>query len=210
MASAIAVLALGAGQAIAAEGVAYLGHISASVASTLNITERSAMKFGNFKDTAAGTIVLSPTGTRTKTGGITLLYGNGSSQGVASGTDQETGSQAPGFFDITTDAAADVYITFADNAGNIIDSNHPDNKVTMAGPAGAVLTVDSFTFASDDETDGYTGTASSVDPTDASYGQLVHVAGDGTDRIRVGATLHDPGGAATGRYTGTYYIMVSY
>lgn len=207
MASAVAVLAMGAVQSMAAENVAFKGHISASVASVLNVTEVSAMKFGNFKD-GVGTVTLGPTGTRSKTGTVALLHG-----GVAGvvGGDQETGSQAPGFFDITTDGSpANLYITFADSSGNIVDTHHPSNFVQLLGPAGDThLTVDTFTFAEDDKTTGYSGTASQTDAVPA-YGDYVAVNGDGTDRLRVGATLHDSGGAATGRYTGTYYIMVSY
>jgi hypothetical protein len=214
--SAAAVLAFGATEASALENVAFLGHISASVTSVLQLTEISAVKFGNFKD-GAGTVVLSPTGTRTSTGAVTLLNGSvNAGGGVVDGTDQETGSQAPGFYEIRTDVGqqpADVYITFADNTGNIIDPvNHPDNFVQLDGPAADHhLIVNKFTFAADDGVTstsgtGYTGTASTPD---AIYGDHVQVNGT-SDRIRVGATLTDSGGAAAGRYTGTFFIMASY
>ena len=208
LSTAVGLLALGATPARALEGTAFLAHISASITSTLNITEVQAMKFGNFAVTAAAaTLQLDPDGKLTSSGaGIVPLYGNGSTQGL-DGTHnaQETASQSPGFFTVAADVPGDVYITFADLNGNIIDSNHPSNNATLDGGAGH-LWVDSFTFAEDDHTTGYVGTASSAD---APYGQKVAVGA--SDVIRVGATLHkDATAPAAGRYTGTYYIMISY
>lgn len=219
--SAIALLAFSAAQSMAAEDVSDLGHISASVTGLLEVSERAAIKFGNFSITCGGgtcanssSITLSETGTRTavSAGGdtITLLYGaGGADAGIANGTDQETGSQAPGFYDIVTgEGTHNVYVSFADENGNIIDSNHPDNFATLShATAVETFTVDSFTFDSDDGTTGYSGGNSTAD----IYGSYINCAG--TCAVRVGATLHTTVTAADytpGQYAGTFYIMVSY
>ncbi len=224
LSTAAAVLAFGATPAKAAEGVAYLGHISASVTSLLNITEVAPIKFGNFSITCpnntcdtSSSIVLSPAGTRTATQGantLTLLYGNGSAQGVANGTNFETASQAPGFYTVNTGVASaqDVFITFADSTGHIIDANHPDNYASITGGAGGTqeFTVDTFTIAQDDGTTGYAGVTPAAD---ATYGARVTTSAGGLATVRVGATLHTTVTAADyspGPYRGTFYIMASY
>ncbi len=219
--SAVAVLALGVTQAKATNNVAVLGHISASVQGTLTVAETSAINFGNFAIacttcTAGGdTITLTDEGTRTKTGtDITFLSG---SAGIAAGTNLETGSQTPGFYTITnSDGITNVYVSFANAAGAIMDSNHPNNYATITGPApdNQTFTVKSFTYEADSSaatgpnSSGYTALAGGG--TDA-YGQYVACGASCT--IRVGATLstnvttkaYDPG-----QYTGTFYVMVSY
>lgn len=232
--SAASLLALGATQAGAVEGVDELGHIDASVTGVLNITEVSGIKFGNFSVTCAGgagatcsnngaQLTLADTGKRTASAPspdtITPLYGLGSADGVATGTDQETGSQAPGFY--TIDAGAEgtgsqhVYISFADANGNIIDTNHPANNAQLTGPTGQHMYVDTFTFSSDTGTTGYLGTQEAADATNTgNYISLNSgTGGAGKATIRVGATLHlnaTVAAYAPGQYAGTYNIMVSY
>ncbi len=225
--SAAAVLAFGATQARAAAGVSVLGHISASVQGTLQVTEAGIMNFGNFTIScgsnctpAADYMVLSDKGQRTVTDGtglITPLNNNVGGNGVANGTPQETGAQEPGFFTILQSDAAteEVYVTFADNAGNIIDANHPSNKVTLTAPPGGgpTFTVDSFTFEGDDGTTGYV-TKANDGLGQAGFGTNYVTCSTGTNcPIRVGATLHAATTAATytpGKYYGTYFVMVSY
>lgn len=161
------------------------GHISASVVGTLSINEMRAVSFGNFAVTCTGacsggaTLVLSPTGVRTATAGggdaIVLLHGANATGGSAGGAGSlETGSQSPGHYTVSASveaaATTQVYISFADNLGNIIDAcspngstggayggtwsptpgtcdnYHPGAKVTLNGPAGNAFTVDSFVF----------------------------------------------------------------
>ena len=215
---------------MAAEGVAFLGHMSASVTSTLNVTERAPLKFGNFSVVCAvpaactaneASLTVSFSGARSVTGtAITPLTGAGSTQGVATGADQETGSQQPGFFDILTgEGQQNIYVSFADAAGNIVDNNydnaHPNNSATLThvGGLGQTFTVDTFTFDDDDSSTGYvTGGTKTADPV-AVYGSYITTDAGGAARLRVGATLHTTVTTAAyekGRYTGTYYVMVSY
>ena len=226
MVSAVAVLIFSSPPALALDEVSDVGHISASVTGVLAIDEVSEIKFGNFSITCsvpaacvadASTITLSETGTRTTAGGeITLLYGAEADHGgVADGTDLETGGQAPGFYTVNAgaegDGTQDVYISFADDTGQIIDSNHPDNRATLTGPTAQTFTVKGFTFDSDDATDGYSGTDSSKGASDG-YGDKIALVG-GAAILRVGATLYTSTTVAAydpGRYAGTYHIMVSY
>ncbi len=222
----VAALALGATQAQAADQTAVLGHISASVVGTLSVTEAGAMNFGNLtvggcaaNCAGDGSIVLSDEGTRTLTAGASdalgLMYG-ASQSGIAGPSNLETGGQQPGFYTITPDVATNVYVSFANSTGAIIDSNHPNNYVTLSNGAVAPFKVDTFTFESDDTSgagpsgSGYTQLAAS---TNDSYGNYVACAVTGCT-IRVGATLHTIAGAAgpvtAGQYTGTYFVMVSY
>ncbi|MBU6476098.1 MAG: DUF4402 domain-containing protein [Alphaproteobacteria bacterium] len=221
--SATAVLALGATQAQAiTDNVAVLGHISASVQGTLAVAEAGPMNFGNFAiscnpcSKGGDTIVLSDEGKRTKTGSdITFMNGTSASPaGIANGTNYETGAQEPGFYTITqSDGIANVYVSFSDSTGAIIDSNHPNNVVTLTGPTGQTFTVNSFTFETDNTgaaagSSGYTQAAAS---THDSYGNYVPCTTGCT--LRVGATLSTSVTAAVyapGQYTGTYYVMVSY
>lgn len=225
IASAVAALAFGSVQSKAADGVAFLGHMSASVTSTLDVTEVSPLKFGNFSVTCAvpaactaneASLTLSFSGARSVTGtAITPLVG-ASHSGVATGSDQETGSQQPGFFDITTgEGQQTIYVTFADENGNIIDNNydnvHPNNHATLTGPTAQTFTVDTFTFDDDDSSDGYT--TGGTKATDPVYGPHITTDAGGLARLRVGATLHTTATTAAysaGRYTGNYYVMVSY
>ena len=209
------VLAFGAAEAGASNTVT--GHISTSVIGALDITEVFAIKFGNFTlsctsgvcDTQSY-IVLSDQGARTATSAgadtIALLSGGGG------GTNLETGAQQPGFYSITNNGegsgAQNVYVSFADMNGNIIDINHPANHVNLSGPALNAFTVDTFTFESDTGTTGYMQQNPSIQDIYGYYVPLVN----GVVTIRVGATLHTAAGATPppGQYTGTINIMASY
>jgi len=235
------VLALGSTAAQATtDDVAFQGHISASVVGTLSVTEISAINFGNFAAAACGTtaptagtagadsIVLSDEGTRTKTGCFTLL--NGASQttpGVVSGSNNETGGQSPGFYTIANgDGVTNVYVSFADVSGDIVDSTygskgtgsvvytHPKNYVTLTGPTATAFAVNEFSFETDSAaaTNGTSGYALSHAATwDATTNSGNYVACGATCTLRVGAKLTPLVAApAAGKYTGDFYIMVSY
>jgi hypothetical protein len=206
------------------------GHISASLQGTLGITETSAINFGNFSvgggcaTTCAGgaTIALDQVGNRIRTNTadtITLLVGtaNGANDlaGIADGSHLGTGGQAPGFYNITNgDTITNVYVSFSNSVGAIIDASHPNNYVSLTGPAGAdTFRVAQFVWESDSaaatgpSSSGYTATGTDVtDP----YGK--YVACGASCNIRVGATLKTVAGTTPtpGQYHGTYYVMVSY
>lgn len=231
IASAVGLLALGATEASAALDTSVLGHIGASVQGTLGVTETSAIRFGNFSvggdcaTACAGdaNIVLSNQGNRVRTNGddeITLLVGvddtsGHDAAGIADGANLGTGGQAPGFYNITNgDTLTNVYVSFSNNSGALMDASHPNNYVSLTGPAGAdTFRVQNFTWEEDDgaatgpSSSGYTGTGTDV--TDI-YGKYV-VCG-ATCNIRVGATLYTVAGKTPtpGKYTGTFYLMVSY
>lgn len=213
-------LSFGGGPAYADSSSA-VAHVSASVTSVLWITEVSAMNFGNFALTCANSvcdtqssIVLADNGLRTATsaGADTIALLNGASVGgIPSGTAQETGAQQPGFFSIangTEGSTQNVYISFADANGNIIDINHPANHVFLSGPVPNAFTVDNFTFESDTGTTGYI--QQNPSQTDI-YGTFIPLV-DGKAIIRVGATLHTVAMATPppGQYVGTYNIIASY
>jgi hypothetical protein len=151
--SAFAVLAFGAapakavtsdtnfGSCIGAAGgsdcVTAVGHISASVVGTLSINEMRAISFGNFAVTCgagctgASTIQMDIFGTRAAASGgtetITLLHG------LTPGAAIPSGSQSPGHYTVSAAdennaASTQVYISFADNAGNVIDACSPPNS----------------------------------------------------------------------------------
>lgn len=246
VASAVALFAFGAKPAFATcedgtgapDCVAAEGHISASVASTLDVHEISPIKFGNFKVTIGATggdatIQLGPDGSRQKTNGgtnsITLLHGASmvnpeTVTGVADPSNLATGSQAPGFYSIDGGNGTDgVFVTFSDINGNPIDANHDATTATSNHVVLTCLTctdngntffVDKFTFVTTDAA-GNLNTPSQTD-TDG-FGQFTATDLAGHAIIKVGATLHtDPGltSAGTqyddGAYRGTFYIMVSY
>ncbi len=215
----VIILILNAAQANAVDE---LGHISASVIGALNITEVLAIKFGNFAISctngvcdAASSIVLSDQGMRTETSAgvdtIILLNGSGGS-GVTNGSNQETGSQTPGFYSINAGGEGSgtqhIYVSFADANGNIIDINHPGNHVFLSGPVANAFTVDTFTFESDTGTTGYLQQNQSTADIYGNYVPLVN----GMATIRVGGTLHTAAVAVPtpGQYTGTFNIMASY
>lgn len=216
MVSAIALLANGATSAIAADNAADVGHVSASVANALSITETSAVKFGNMILAAGnaagdGTITLSIAGVRTVTNDdsakhITLY--NGANNGTAGADD--AGAQSPGFYSITgANAASNIYVSFSDSsvagiyagAGNgngaLIDDNHPNNKVILTGPTGKVFWVNKFVFN---------------ESGNDTYGHYITTDGAGAATVTVGGTLMTVAGQnyVDGNYEGTFNIMASY
>ena len=199
-----------------AEAVTGLGHISVSVVGALNITELFPIKFGNFEISCtnnlcdgASSLVLKEDGTRTahSSGSGTIMPLSGVGGGL------ETGSQSPGFYHIDTSGetpgSQNVYVSFADQNGSLIDTNHPANHVFLSGPVPNAFTVDTFTFEGDTGTTGYQQLSPSTTDT---YGTYVPLGNNGTLTIRVGATLHTAAGTTPppGQYTGTYNILVSY
>jgi hypothetical protein len=212
------------------------GHVSVSVTNSLTINEMRAISFGNISKGAApaatDTIVLGTDGSRTATGNfIPLTNGADASGGATVG---DTGGQSPGHYTIEGGAedttATQVYISFADSAGNIIDmcspggpcdNYHPGEKVDLAPPAGGGasgdLYVDSFVInetGSDVyghyvDNDGDLAAPSSQKPFlhDGSVG----AAGAGVFDVVVGATLHSNGQPLNaGKYVGNFQIMASY
>jgi hypothetical protein len=201
-----------------ADAQSVLGHMSASVVGALNVSELFPIKFGNFAISctnnlcdAASSIVLSDQGTRTahSVGAATVSLLNGG--GVTNGN-QETGSQSPGFYNINTGGeppgSQNVYVSFSDINGNLIDINHPANHVSLSGPVANAFTVDTFTFESDTGTSGYFQQNPSSQDIYGYYVPLVN----GAVTIRVGATLHTAAipTPPPGQYTGTFFIMASY
>lgn len=231
--SAVSLLALGATEASAIQDPSVFGHISVSVLGTLGVTEISAINFGNVSFTGGGacgagacagdaTLTLSDKGDRALAGantdGLTLLVGiqNGANDanGIADGGHLGTGGQAPGFYNITNaDGITNVYVSFSNSAGAIIDSNHPNNYISLNGPGQLdEFRIQNFTWERDDagagpSASGYTGTANTPD----IYGQYTPCNANCT--IRVGADLHTVAAApnpAFGQFTGRFYLMVSY
>ena len=215
-----AVLALGATQARAADTVDVVGHINASVTGTLAVTELSAVNFGNMAINVAGAagdgvIVLGTDGSRTLTTGtdaLTLLHG----AGINDPSGLATGAQAPGFYTVANgseSATATVYISFANEFGAIMDTNHPNNYATIT-KGGAHFHVNQFNFAVNNagglgpSSSGYTDIAALPPDT---QGTPLALSGHSAT-FRVGATLKT---VATdtyvpGLYTGTFNVMVSY
>jgi len=254
----------------AGDCTAVIGHISASVVGTLSVEEISAINFGNMAVAgcpvapaiAAGTptadfMTLTNEGTRT-VGGACITPLNGASQtvaGVPNGTNYETGGQSPGFYkisgvdagtadDVTTPLDTDIYISFSDVGGDIVDScygsqglgsggasagtqgcavanttyTHPNNYVTLTGPTPAAFAVNQFTFETDDPAAANgTTPGSGYSPLNAAAWDVTNNSGNfvplsGTSAtLRVGATLIPLVAApAAGKYTGSFYIMVSY
>jgi len=237
----------------AVDDVAVIAHASASVVGNLAIHEISALNFGNMTITSSGAfvgdakIVMTSEGTRTltDTGTDKLVLMNGHDQsGLSSGTNFETGSQQPGFYQIiTTDevtnvTTSNVYVSFADITGDIVDystndpaiiavtgsdpapsnltggaQTHPNNYVTLSGPGGGCFKLNQFTFETDNTgaANGSSGYTQANAPTSDIYGTWVPVVG-GQATLRVGGTLSTMAGctATPGQYTGTFYVMVAY
>jgi hypothetical protein len=233
--SAAALLAFGATDAQATDTVAYAGHISASVQGTLAVTEINAINFGNFAATGCGTtapvagvagtdsITLSDKGARTVAGSCFTLM-NGASGKVGQ---NETGGQTPGFYSISNgDSVTNVYVSFADGAtGDIIDSTygaqgtgsavytHPNNYLKLTGTTANAFAVNEFSFETDDPA-GPNGTSGYVPLHAAAWDAAnsgEYVACGASCTLRVGAKLTPLVAIpAPGKYTGTFYIMVSY
>jgi hypothetical protein len=252
MASAVAVLAFGAAPAMAAtvdtpfgscagdathDCVTATGHASASMVTTLTINEQRAISFGNMSITSAAggdsTVKLGTNSSRTVTNGtdtITLLHGAQSSNGAGNAA---SGAQSAGHYTVETAAeggATQVYISFADTSGNIIDmctpggvcdAYHPGNKVTLAGPGAGTehLFMDKFVI-NESGSDVYghyidnAGGAANPSPGIANPFDHSHTAAADIDVV-VGATLHTDsahvaGAYGAGKYVGTFNAMVSY
>ena len=223
---------------VGSDCVTATSHASVSVVSTLSVNEERALSFGDISVscgagpcTGTATLTLSLTGVRvaatTGVDVITPLHGAQSSNGAGAAA---SGGQAPAHFTISggnENAAQQVYISFADNAGNPIDisgdSYHPGNKVTLVGPAGHSFTVDTFVINEDGSdvyghyiaTGGVTGGHQGITNPFNPAGHVAFAAGTaGVADVVVGATLHTVAGAgvsyAAGKYSGTYDTMVSY
>jgi len=252
MASAVAVLAFGAAPAMAAtvnlpfgtcsgdathDCVTATGHADVSMVTTLTINEQRAISFGNMSITSAAggdsTVKLATDGTRTVTNGtdtITLLHGAQGSNGAGNAA---SGAQSPGHYTVETAAeggATQVYISFADTSGNVIDmctpagvcdDYHNGNKITLSGPgAGAEhLFMDKFVIneSGSDVYGHYIDNAGgAANPAPGSHDPFDHTHTAAADiDVVVGATLHtDAAHAAAaygaGKYVGTFNAMVSY
>ncbi|MDB5491221.1 MAG: hypothetical protein JWO78_1070 [Micavibrio sp.] len=207
-----------------ADCVTTTGHISASVVSTLSINELRAISFGNMSKPCGGaactgadaTIALNAaTGVRTYTAGtdtINLLHGASANDGLGGNAgNANSGGQSPGVLEVKgafEGAATQVYISFADNAGNPVDfagenywtANDDNIQVANAG-ATAYFTVKDFTI----------DCPGSTNYSDV-YGHFCDNAGANTAfQVKVGATLTTAAQTYTeGKYTGTYNAMVSY
>lgn len=197
------------------------GHMSASVVSTLSINEIRAVSFGNMATpcgggactTGDGDIILNAaTGARTQTGlttdTIVMLHGADANDGAAGNAgNANSGGQAPGVYRVSAGAegaATQVYIAFADNAGNFVDYSGEnfytanDTNIHLIGPAAAYFTAQDFTI-------DCTGAASDV------YGHYCDNTTLPLD-VKVGATLKTVVGQTygAGKYVATYNVMVSY
>jgi hypothetical protein len=90
-----------------------------TVIKPISISRSADLNFGKITITGAGTVVVSTVGTRTQTGGITLLNG---------------GSEAPGLFNITGQAAATYAVTIPTSV-----------QLKKSGSATETITADTFT-----------------------------------------------------------------
>jgi hypothetical protein len=220
--AAVAVLAFGAAPAKAADNVAAVGHISASVGSTLAISETTPIRFGNFTAVCAasncdgtGFITLNNlTSVRTTSGAvndvITLLHGANGANGVPGDTDAINGSATVGVYHIAgvtggaVAGTANIYITFSDGLGNMITTQNG-----IQNNAQTVTLADAQNATGHFDVDTFTWDSSGNDPV---YGDFITTAG-GVANIHLGATLHTDAAAtvyADGAYTGTFNIMASY
>jgi hypothetical protein len=227
--------------------VTAVGHISASVVSTLTINEMRAISFGNFAVNCgagcagganAATIAMDTNGVRTELDGtpdkIILLHGaNATPDQAAPGVHGAvaSGSQSPGHYTVEADAeggTTQVYISFADINGNIVDAcspggpcddYHNGQAVTITGPTAQTFTVDKFVF-NESGSDVYghyidnRGGAHNPAPGTSDPFDHTRTAAADVDVV-VGATLHTTAQAALtnyapGKYTGTFDVMVSY
>ena len=236
MASAIAVLAFGAADAFANGGsVATVGNVSASVGSTLNVRETTPIKFGNMivgtLGTGDGTVVLTPTGSRSApnagTDQITLYNGTANASNPTAAGD-DAGSHSPGFYHISgANNATNIYISFSvagGGTGDLIDANHQatsladhSHQVQLTGPVGSGhFYVDNFTIqgaAASGANPTYVSGNDTIGGGPDTWGNYVVTDGSGNADVAVGATLHTEAGAAAyadGAYRGTFNVMVSY
>ena len=130
---------------------------SATILRPITITKTSDMNFGNVvPSSAAGTVVLSPTNSRTPDGGVTIMT-------------TQTGTVAAASFTVEGEAAATYTLLL------------PAADVTLASPSSAVMQVTNFT--SDVGTGAGEGLLSGTASTPGTAGtQLIHVGG----KLKVG------------------------
>jgi hypothetical protein len=225
--------------------VTAVGHISASVVGTLSINEMRGISFGNFAVTGAGggtypgsTITLDLQGNRVETDSgtpandaIVLMHG------ATAGGAGPSGAQSPGHYTVTggsegNTVGTQVYISFADSAGNIVDTcnpgvgfvgttavcdtYHPGNNqnITLAGPAlSHPFYIDHFVFNQGGEdvfghyiaNDGTNGGGVGNPGITNPYGPgNTPTGGAGVVDVVVGARLTDDGSGAAGYPPGKY------
>jgi hypothetical protein len=136
--------------------------VSAKIVVAITLTNRNGMVFGDISaGNTAGTVVLDPSGTRETTGGANV---------------NSTVASVPAVFDV-------------EGLSNAIYSITLPDAVTLSGPGGDNMVVDSF----------------------ASFPQgtgLTDIGGQ--QSLFVGATLHVDGNQAFGSYTGTMSVTIEY
>jgi hypothetical protein len=145
--------------------------------------------------------------------------------GIDGGGGHDTGGQGPGIYRINTSddgtpgagggvdqTAANVYVTFANNNGEILDATYDPNAFVDVSNGTNDFHFDHLTFGKVGTTSGnptlYNPTAHGND----DYGNFITLAG-GTAKFQVGGQLSTVVGNTSyspGKYTGTFYVMVSY
>lgn len=136
--------------------------VSANIVVAITLANRNGMVFGDIAagDTA-GTVVLDPGGSRQTTGGAKI---------------NSTVASVPAVFDVEGLSNANYSITLPD-------------AVTLSGPGGDSMVVDSFT----------------------SFPQGTGLTGiSGQQSLFVGATLNVDGNQTFGSYTGTMSVTIEY
>lgn len=193
-AAVLAAAVLAAGQARAGM-TTYTGHDYVSVTSAITVSEADAIRFGNFAVATPGgadaSIVMSDTGARTSTNGVSTTIA------LLNGGFSDAGSQGPGLYNVSgAGAGATLYVSFTDHTGAAITSANP---VVLTGPAGSgTFDVDTLTF--------------NQSGSDVNGPYILADAG-GNAAITVGATLHTVSGVSTyapGTYRGTFDLVLSY
>ena len=141
----------------------------ATIIKPISIAKTADLSFGKVVPAAAGTVSLSTSAERGVTGGTTIMS-------------TQTGTVTAAAFTVTGEALATYTVTLPAN-----------DSVSMNGPGGATMAVNSFT--------------SSV-ATSAGAGLLT----SGTQELKVGATLSVGTAAAqtAGDYTGSFNVTVAY
>jgi hypothetical protein len=125
----------------------------------------SAMDFGKLVMDASntgGTLTLTAGGARSVLGGVNLVGGNTGTAGVVNVTAQ---------------------------SGNTFSVSLPGSAVSLSGPGGATMSVDTFTAGQSLTTVAATGTAQA---------------------FTIGATLHASASQAPGAYTGSFTVTAAY
>ncbi len=134
---------------------------TATIVSTIGISKTNDLRFGNVAaGSSIGTVVQSPTGTRTKTGGVTLS--NVNAGGPASFTVSGDGSAS---FAITLPGSA---VTLSDGGTNTMTvdtfTSNPSGSGTLSGGSQSVAVGATLHVGANQPAGAYTGTFSvSVD-----------------------------------------------